>query len=74
MPERVEKAVKGEEPGMGGDGTRADKPVHRLRAWLVPSPPLAVDDEPSWTPSPDAADDEAGSDVDARPAAPRGAP
>jgi hypothetical protein len=60
---------------MGGDRTRGDEPVHRLRAWLVPSPPLAVDDEPTWTPRPDPADDEAGGEVEAgSPAAPPVAP
>jgi hypothetical protein len=54
---------------MGGDGTRGDEPVHRLRAWLLPSPPLAVDDEPTWTPLPDP-QDEVGEAEAARPAAP----
>jgi hypothetical protein len=74
MPERVEKTVKREELTMGGDGTRGDEPVHRLRAWLVPSPPLAVDDEPTWTPSADPADDEAGDAEAGQPAAPPVAP
>jgi hypothetical protein len=62
---------------MGGDSTRTDEPVHRLRAWLVPSPPLAVDDEPTWTPAPDPEDAEAGEAGEAeagRPAAPPVAP
>jgi hypothetical protein len=74
MPERVEKPVKGEEPGMGGDSTRANEPVHRLRAWLVPSPPLAVDDEPTWAPLPDPEGDEGLEAEAGRPAAPPVAP
>lgn len=66
--------MKREEPSMGGDGTRGDEPVHRLRAWLVPSPPLAVDDEPTWTPAGEPAEDEAGDAEAARPAAPPVAP
>jgi hypothetical protein len=69
MPERVEKTVKRGKSVMGGDGTRGDEPVHRLRAWLLPSPPLAVDDEPTWTPLPDP-QDEVGEAEAARPAAP----
>jgi hypothetical protein len=42
------------ESDMGGESRRAGAALHRLRArWLAPSPPLAVDDEPHWTPSPD---------------------
>ena len=74
MPERVEKPVKREEPDMGGDRTRGDEPVHRLRAWLVPSPPLAVDDEPTWTPLPDPESDEAGEAEAGRSAVPPVAP
>jgi hypothetical protein len=38
------------EEAPGGAGTA----VRRLRArWLEPSPPLAVDDEPVWTPPSD---------------------
>jgi hypothetical protein len=44
---------------MGGEGTRAGTAAHRLRVrWLAPSPPLAVDDEPKWKPSPDPAAEE----------------
>jgi hypothetical protein len=45
--------------------------LHRLRArWLAPSPPLAVDDEPQWSPLPDPADEEADSEREKeRPAA-----
>ena len=55
MPERVENPVKGEEPPVAREAPGgAGKAVHRLRArWLKPSPPLAVDDEPVWTPAPD---------------------
>jgi hypothetical protein len=66
--------VKREEPGMGGDRTRANEPVHRLRAWLVPSPPLAVDDEPTWSPLPDPAEDDAGEAEVGQPAVPPVAP
>ncbi|HET6174009.1 MAG TPA: hypothetical protein VFD90_15470 [Gaiellales bacterium] len=46
---------------MAGDGTRAGTALHRLRArWLAPSPPLAVDDEPLWSASPDPASEDAG--------------
>jgi hypothetical protein len=39
---------------MAGEGTQAGSALHRLRArWLAPSPPLAVDDEPHWTPAAD---------------------
>jgi hypothetical protein len=58
---------------MAGEATRAGTALHRLRArWLMPSPPLAVDDEPHWRPAPDSASDEAGDDADAErvPAAP----
>ena len=65
----------GEEPPttVEGDRTPADRAARRLRArWLEPSPPLAVDDEPAWSPSPDEPEDEVGSEaVDARPAAQR---
>jgi hypothetical protein len=59
---------------MGGDGTLGGSALHRLRArWLAPSPPLAVDDEPHWTPPEDPADETAGGDGEpARPAAPSG--
>ncbi len=55
MPERVEKPVEGEEPPMAAEAQRgAGKAARRLRArWLEPSPPLAIDDEPVWTPAPD---------------------
>jgi hypothetical protein len=40
---------------MAGEAQRgAGKAMRTLRArWLEPSPPLAVDDEPAWTPAPD---------------------
>ncbi len=42
------------EPPMGGEARRAGTALQRLRTrWLAPSPPLAVDDEPQWKPSPD---------------------
>ena len=42
------------EPPMAGEARRAGTALQRLRArWLAPSPPLAVDDEPQWKPSPD---------------------
>jgi hypothetical protein len=51
---RVENALGRAEPRMAGDGTRGGTALHRLHArWLAPSPPLAIDDEPHWAPSPD---------------------
>jgi hypothetical protein len=51
----------------------AGKAVRRLRArWLEPSPPLAVDDEPAWTPRPDPVEGDAGTEIEAsQPGAPR---
>jgi hypothetical protein len=55
---------------MGGEGTGAGSALQRLRArWLMPSPPLAVDDEADWRPSPDPAGDEAAGDGEADPPA-----
>jgi len=41
-----------------GENSRIVTSARRLRQrWLdEPSPPLAVDDEPHWTPAPDGAD------------------
>jgi hypothetical protein len=66
MPERVENPVKGEEPPMAEDAPReAGKAVLKLRArWLEPSPPLAVDDEPTWTPPPDPVDEKHAAEID----------
>jgi hypothetical protein len=55
---------------MADDEIRKPPAVLRLRArWLTPSPPLAVDDEPHWTPSPDPLGEERDSDVEAEPPA-----
>jgi hypothetical protein len=57
-----EMATRDEElpTAVEGDGTSAGRAVHRLRArWLEPSPPLAVDDEPTRGSSPDGPEDEA---------------
>jgi hypothetical protein len=56
----------GQEPRMAGERTRPETPLHRLRArWLEPSPPLAVDDEPFWTPPPDPAGEPTDEDAEA---------
>lgn len=72
MPERVEKPAEGEEPPMAGEAPRGPgRAVHRLRArWLEPSPPLAIDDEPVWTPAPDPASEDAGEIEPDQPVAP----
>jgi hypothetical protein len=59
------------QPGMAGDSTRAGTALNRLRVrWLAPSPPLAVDDEPQWSPPPDpgGAEEAAGEGESDRPA------
>jgi hypothetical protein len=51
--------------GMGENG-RTDAALRSLRRrWLdEPSPPLAVDDEPHWSPAPDTAGDAHGAEDD----------
>ena len=62
-----------------GDLThRPAGPLRKLRSrWFAPSRPLAVDDEPLWSPARDVPGDAAGSDYQRereRPAAPDAAP
>jgi hypothetical protein len=51
--------------GMGENG-RTDTAARSLRRrWLdEPSPPLAVDDEPNWSPAPDATGEALGAEDD----------
>jgi hypothetical protein len=50
---------------MHGDTHRATNALRALRhRWHAPSRPLAVDDEPHWTPAADPASDDATGDVD----------
>lgn len=48
-----------------GDNELAMGTLHRLRErWLAPSPPLAVDDVPQWSPAADPANDQVDGEAD----------